>query len=129
MKAKFYSIRSLFFTLLLSCCFAGTINAQAITLSVENYTTGGDGTQASTGDRLIYYIVVTGPAIMINPNVICPVPAGTFYVPGSTTLNNVPFPDQNNTMPWATGGLIPVPGASGEVKIKFEVEVSANTGA
>ncbi|HEX6431797.1 MAG TPA: hypothetical protein VF008_29100, partial [Niastella sp.] len=128
MKAKFYSLRSLFFIVFLLFSSAETIKAQAVALSVSNPTVGGDGTIAKGGDRLIYSIVVTGPVIMINPKVSCPVPVGTFYVPGSTTLNNTPFPDQNNTMPWATAQLIPVPGASGEVTINFEVEVAANFG-
>lgn len=128
MKTQLYPFRSLLFILLSFSC-AETINAQGIDLMVENWTTGGNGSLGGPGDKLIYYIEVTGPQTMINPKVACPIPPGTVYVPNSTTLNGTAFTDQNGTMPWATANLIPVPlPPANKVTIQFEVTIVATGG-
>ena len=129
MKTKFYPLRTLLFTLLLSFGIAETIKAQAIHLDLVDMTTGHDGSQTYPGDSLLYTITVTGPITMINPRVACPVPPGTTYIPQTTTLNGSPFADQFGSMPWATAQLIPTPAsATDAVTIKFRVRVAANSG-
>jgi uncharacterized repeat protein (TIGR01451 family) len=132
MKAKFYSLRSLFFTLLLLFSIGETINAQTIEMMRENETDGGDGTTVSPGQRLIYYIVViNGPATMNNATVTGHVPAGTIYVQGSTTVNGVPVADINNAMPFVTGRLIGTAGTlnpNDVITIQFKVDATANSG-
>src|SRR5690349_11412117 len=132
MKAKFYSLRSLFFIVLLLFSIGETINAQTIEMMRENETDGGDGTTVSPGQRLIYYIVViNGPATMNNATVTGHVPAGTIYVQGSTTVNGVPVADINNAMPFVTGGLIGTAGTlnpNDVITIQFKVDATANSG-
>jgi uncharacterized repeat protein (TIGR01451 family) len=132
MKAKFYSLRSLVFIVLLLFSIGETINAQTIEMIRENETDGGDGTTASPGQRLIYYIVVTnGPATMNNATVTGHAPAGTVYVQGSTTVNGAPVADINNAMPFVTGGLIGTAGTlnpNDVITIQFKADVTANYG-
>lgn len=125
MKAKFYS----FYSLLLFIGFSVTVHAQEITMYGENITAASDGSVALAGNRLWYVIEVTGPMTMINPNVYCPVPAGTRYIPGTTTLDGVSFLPNDTKFPFADPHLIRTPySATDKVVITFEVEVTANTG-
>ena len=48
----------------------------------------------------------TGTAAATGVTLTDPIPAGTTYIAGSTTLNAVAIPDVGGTMPFALGGLI-----------------------
>src|SRR6266540_5366599 len=140
MKSKCYPLKLLFLFLLFWCKLSG-VNAQTMTLSksVENITTGSDGTIASQGDILVYTIIVnnTSTANFINTRLYDNIPAGVSYVTGSTTLNGASVADASGKMPFASsGGLIKSPtyGAgilapNKSVTVTFEVKVTANGGS
>ena len=120
MKTKFY-----FFTLFLLLGFGKTIHAQSIHLDVENFTTGGDGTNATAGNVLVYTINVTSSTTASTGTVIDNIPGGTAYQPGSTVVNGVAVADVNNTMPFAAGNPVSL---SANTTIVFRVMVTANIG-
>ncbi|OQP46609.1 T9SS type A sorting domain-containing protein [Niastella populi] len=139
MNFKFYPLRALLFTLLL---FGFEVmQAQDIIFSktVENFTTGGDGTTAGVGDELIYRINITN---MTAQNFVAcrmydNIPAGVSYIPNSTTMNGAPFADVSGRMPFAASGSyvrsptfgvgILAPGVS--CTVVFRVLVTANGGS
>lgn len=128
MKTKFYPLRTLLFTLLLSFGFTKTINAQTFELRVSDATTGGDGTSTSFGNELRYtFDIEDGDATMNDIMISFAIPAGTTYVPGSTKINGVPVADVNGIMPWTTPRVIPAP-VNGYSRITFYVNVTANSG-
>ena len=139
MKSKCHPLKFLFLFLLLWCKQSG-LNAQTMTLSksVENSTTGSDGSTASQGDILIYTIIVNNSSSgnFINTRLYDNIPAGVSYVAGSTTLNDVSVSDASGKMPFASsGGLIKSPtygngilAPNKSVTVTFEVKVTANGG-
>ena len=112
MNFKFYPLRALLFTLLLFGFKAAQAQDILFSKTVENFTTGGDGTTASVGDELIYRINITN---MTAQNFVAcrmydNIPAGVSYIPNSTTMNGAPFADVSGRMPFsASGGYVRSP--------------------
>jgi uncharacterized repeat protein (TIGR01451 family) len=125
MKTKFYSLKTLFFILLFTLGFGEAINAQSIHLDIENFSTGGDGTNATAGDVLVYTINIASGNTASTGTVIDNIPGGTAYQSGSTVVNGVAVADVNNTMPFAAGNPVSL---SVNTTIVFRVKVTANTG-
>jgi uncharacterized repeat protein (TIGR01451 family) len=77
----------------------------------------------------------TGTANAAGVSLVDPIPPGTTYVAGTTTLNGVSVPDGGGgTMPYATGALVNSPGEPagqvtvGEVAlVTFQVRINAST--
>ncbi len=65
-------------------------------------------TPAVPGAPLEYAVAIqnTGTAAATGVTLTDPIPAGTTYIPGSTTLNAVAIPDVGGMMPFALGALI-----------------------
>ena len=89
-------------------------------------------TPAVPGAPLKYAVAIqnTGTAAATGVTLTDPIPAGTTYIAGSTTLNAVAIPDVGGTMPFALGGLINdlgdppgVIGASRSASLVFQVDV------
>jgi uncharacterized repeat protein (TIGR01451 family) len=126
--------------LLLLWGMAEETQAQSVELSktVANITSGGNGTSAVEGDVLEYTVIVKNmTGINLTSSTLYDnIPAGSIYVPGTTTLNGGGVADVGGNMPYAnTGGLIKSPPASTGVlipgvaaTIKFRVKVTANGG-
>lgn len=79
------------------------------------------------GTTVTYTIAIpnTGTADSSGTTLADPIPAGTSYVPGSTTMNGVAVADIGGVMPFATARLVNSPGgASGQVKIDETATVS-----
>ncbi|HEY8893377.1 MAG TPA: T9SS type A sorting domain-containing protein [Niastella sp.] len=140
MHFKFYFVKLFLIVLLLSMGIANKANAQLQVniLNVYNSTTGAYDSSASAGDILVYSFITTNTS---NSNLTgCRfynnIPAGTSYVTGSTSLNDIPVPDVNGKMPYVgSGGLInPIawdPGILGAgtfAKVTYQVKVTANAG-
>jgi uncharacterized repeat protein (TIGR01451 family) len=67
----------------------------------------------------------TGTAHSSGTTLADPIPAGTTYVPGSTTLNGVAVADVGGTMPFATARAVNSPtGSAGQIKIGETATVS-----
>lgn len=141
MNNQFYAYKRLCIPLiLLAFGFVCKVEAQTLNLSksLENITTGGDGTVASQYDVLQYTIIITNLSApnITNATIFDNIPAGVSYVPGSTTLNGVSTADVGGAMPFAlTGGLINSPSygagvlaANAPATITFRVTVTANGG-
>jgi uncharacterized repeat protein (TIGR01451 family) len=134
MKSQFYSVKALFFSLCLTIGIGRSVNGQTLTKSAENWSTGGDGTTAMFGNLLVYTIVAeAGGEMMTNATLTDIIPAGTAYVPASTTLNGNPVADISGIMPFAAGGSINSPSASpgtlvpgNPATIVFWVKITAN---
>lgn len=137
---KFYSVKLFLIVLLLSMGIANKANAQLqVNISnVYNVTTGAYDSPASAGDTLVYTFITTNTS---NTNVTgCRfsnnIPAGTSYVTGSTTLNDLPVADVSGKMPYVgSGGLInPIaydPGVLSPgtfAKVAYQLKVTANAG-
>jgi len=82
---------------------------------------------------LTYDVVVTNDGTVPATGVTLTdaIPAGTTYVPGSTTLNGAAVPDVAGAMPFATGGLVSSPAApAGQIDVgtsaavRFQVVVN-----
>jgi uncharacterized repeat protein (TIGR01451 family) len=124
MKMKFYSMKVLCFSLLLSIGIGNSVKGQTISLTMENLSTGLSGTVARPNQVLAYTISGSSTA---DATLIDDIPAGTSYVAGSTTLNGSPVADVSSGMPYAnTGGVIPL--ALNPFTVVFQVVVSANLG-
>ncbi len=87
------------------------------------------------GGTVTYTIAIpnTGTANSSGTTFADPIPAGTTYVPGSTTLNGGVVADVGGAMPFATARQVNSPGgASGQIKIgetatvSFRVTINAN---
>ena len=139
MNSLFYSLRSILFFLLV-VFFGNAVMAQLqVTKSMNNVTTGGDGTVAYTGDMLEYSIAAknVSSANVINATLYDNIPAGSSYVTGSTKLNGVSVADVSGNMPFiGNGGLINSPGYTSGIlapnataTVVFRVRVNANVGA
>jgi len=139
MNSLFYSLRSILIFLLV-VFFGNAVMAQLqVTKSMNNVTTGGDGTVAYTGDMLEYSIAAknVSSANVINATLYDNIPAGSSYVTGSTKLNGVSVADVSGNMPFiGNGGLINSPGYTSGVlapnataTVVFRVRVNANVGA
>ncbi|WP_207511873.1 T9SS type A sorting domain-containing protein [Longitalea luteola] len=133
-------MRALLLALLL-LGFKARTQAQAVldfVKTMENFSTGGDGTTAMVGNVLIYTITVRN---LTSQNFVASrlydnVPAGVRYVPGSTTLNGAAIADNSGVMPFAGSGRyinsptygsgILAPNAT--ATIRFRVIVTANGG-
>lgn len=140
MNLKFYPLRAMLLALLL-LGFKARTQAQAVldfVKTMENFSTGGDGTTAMSGNILIYTITVRN---LTSQNFVASrlydnVPAGVMYVPGSTTLNGAAIADNSGAMPFAGSGRYinsPTYGAgilapNGTATIKFRVVITANGG-
>ena len=136
MKTKFYSIKALFLFVLLTVGI-GKLNAQSIVKTVQNLSTGGDGASASRDNFLSYTITISMPGDQssLASELTDNIPAGTAYVPGSTTLNGVLVADVNGAMPFASpheihsilapAGILDF---SSITVLKFRVKVTANGG-
>ena len=140
MKRNFYPLKVLFLSFFLCSIYAGVYaQTMVVAKSVENITTGSDGTTASEGDILQYTITInnTSASNFINTKLYDNIPAGVSYVAGSTTLNAVSVSDASGKMPFASsGGLINSPSYApgilspfGGVVVTFEVKVTANGGS
>ena len=140
MSFKFYPLRALLFALLL-LGFKARTQAQAVlqfAKTVENFSTGGDGTTASMGNILIYTITVKNltSTNFVSSKLYDNIPAGVTYIIGSTTLNGAAVADVSGKMPYSgSGSLIKSPTyASGilapnvTATIIFKVKVSSNGG-
>lgn len=107
-------------------------------MTVANITTGGNGTSASEGNILEYTIIVKNLSTVNYTNAVLydNIPAGSAYVPNSTSLNGTPVADASGIMPYAnTGGIIQSPAAGLGVllpnvpaTVKFRVRITANGG-
>lgn len=112
MNFKFYPLSALLFTLLLFGFKAAQAQDILFSKTVENFTTGGDGTTASVGDELIYRINITNMTAQnfVASKMYDNIPAGVSYIPNSTTLNGAPFADVSGRMPFsASGGYVRSP--------------------
>src|SRR5438105_4523439 len=135
--SKFLLIPLLLFVINIgSKAYSQTLN---LSKSVEDVTTGGDGSVASQYDTLEYTIIlnnlsssnITGATLFDN------IPAGVSYVPGSTTLNGVSVADVSSKMPYSnSGGLVNSPlygpgilAPNVAATIIFRVKVTANGGS
>jgi uncharacterized repeat protein (TIGR01451 family) len=123
--------------------FLPVVNATKIAAKVA----GSAGSNVLPGDTIEYTIVVrnTGSIIAAGVKFSDAIPAGTAYVPNSTTLNGLAVADISGAMRYATPNLINSPGKVGgsllvdttpatltdnEAVIKFQVKVnSTNTPA
>lgn len=126
--------------LLLLWGMAHQTQAQTLELSksVANVTTGGNGTSASEGHILEYTIIVKNLSTWnyTNTTLYDNIPAGSAYVPASTSLNGTPIGDLAGKMPYSsTGSLVRSPSTSAGILlpnipavIKFRVRVTANGG-
>lgn len=139
MNFKFYPLRALLFTLLLFGIKATQAQDIIFSKTVENFTTGGDGTTASVGDELIYRINITNMTAQnfVASRMYDNIPAGVSYIPNSTTMNGAPFADVSGRMPFAASGSyvrsptfgvgILAPGVA--CNVVFRVLVTANGGS
>jgi uncharacterized repeat protein (TIGR01451 family) len=138
MHKHFYSVRFFFIALLLSICFGSAVNGQMY-YTGYNVSTGGNTTTASYGNIMRYEVYAKNSiysSAITDATLYANIPAGTTYVPGSTTENGVPVPDVNGKMPFAgSGRLINAtstnPGLldrETKVIIQFKTQVTANTG-
>jgi uncharacterized repeat protein (TIGR01451 family) len=139
MNFKFYPLRALLFTLLLFGFKATQAQDIIFSKSVENFTTGGDGTTAGVGDELIYRISITN--MTADNYVACKmydnIPAGVSYKANSTRLNGAAFADVSGRMPFsANGGYIRSPtygigilAPAAPCTVEFRVIVTANGGS
>ncbi|KAA2243792.1 T9SS type A sorting domain-containing protein [Chitinophaga agrisoli] len=71
---------------------------------------------------------------LTNARLSYPIPVGTVYIPGSTTINNGTVPDVNGKMPFADiqGNVLgsgTLPAGGGSIDVKFRVQVIASSGA
>jgi uncharacterized repeat protein (TIGR01451 family) len=130
MKLQLYSMRVLFFSLLLSIGMGNAVNGQTVTKTVENFTTGGDGTTATEGNILIYTITIStaGSVVVTNATLTDNIPAGTAYVPQSTTFQGASMSDVNGNMPFAASGNLGILRPDATFIIGFRVKVIANGG-
>ncbi len=138
MYKQFYFVRCFFISLLLSIGISNAVNAQTLTVSRINQSTGADGATAVTGDIMLYTITVTNSTsdYIIETSLYGSLPAGTIYVTGSTTVNGIAVADVNGKMPFAgSGGLINSPSAAGGIlapnlsaTVKFMAKVTTNGG-
>jgi uncharacterized repeat protein (TIGR01451 family) len=87
------------------------------------------------GGTVTYTISIpnTGTADSSGTTLADPIPTGTTYVPGSTTLNGVAVADVAGAMPFATARLVNSPGgAAGQIKmgqtatVSFRVTINPN---
>lgn len=120
-------MRVLFFSLLLLTGLGNAVNGQTLILSAEDYTTGGDGTQASAGDIFVYTITVNGQSSTSNATVTAKAPAGTSYVTGSTIVNGVPVSDVNGVMPYTNGVTFSL-ASYPTYTVEYRVKVTSNMG-
>lgn len=140
MNLKFYPLKALLLCLLL-LGFKARTQAQAVldfVKTVENFSTGGDGTTASVGNILIYTISIRNLTAQnfVASRLYDNIPAGVAYITNSTTLNGAAVPDNSGVMPYAvSGGYINSPTyGSGflapnvTATIIFRVRVTANGG-
>ena len=140
MNLKFYPLRALLLALLL-LGFKARTQAQAaldFVKTVENFSTGGDGSTAMVGNILIYTITVRNLTAQnyVATKLYDNVPGGVAYIANSTTLNGGAVADNAGAMPYAgsgkyinsptygTGILAPNVTAT----IIFRVKVTANGG-
>lgn len=126
--------------LLLLWGMAEKSQAQALDLSksVANITTGGNGTNAVEGNILEYTIIIKNLSAWNFTNALLydNIPAGSTYLPGTTTLNGAAVADVAGKMPYAsTGGSVNSPAAATgtltpnvPATVKFRVKVTANGG-
>jgi uncharacterized repeat protein (TIGR01451 family) len=140
MYRKFYSLSVFFISLLLSIGIGNAVNAQTIEMFRENWTDGGDGTQATLGDEMLYRITTTNTTSsnITSSTIYGHIPAGTFYVTGSTKVNDVAVSDVNGKMPFAGtgGGLINSPSFGPGILspntaaiVEYKVKLMANMGS
>ena len=89
-------------------------------------------TPAVPGEPLEYAVTIqnSGTAAATGVTLTDPIPAGTTYIAGSTTLNAIAIPDVGGMMPFALGGLINdlgdlpgVIGAGRSASLVFQVTV------
>jgi uncharacterized repeat protein (TIGR01451 family) len=106
MNFKFYPLRALLFTLLLFGFKAMQAQDILFAKTVENFSTGGDGTTAGVGDELIYTITITNLTAQnfVASKMYDNIPAGVSYKANSTTMNGAPFADVSGRMPFAASG-------------------------
>ncbi|NML20499.1 DUF11 domain-containing protein [Pseudoflavitalea sp. G-6-1-2] len=116
------------------------VKAQSLDLSktVKNVTTSSAGNLAKEGDILEYTIIVRNltSVLLTGTTLIDNIPAGSSYVPASTTLNTGAVADASGNMPYTGSGSLVnsplrpagvlAPGAS--ATIAFRVKVTANGG-
>ncbi len=79
------------------------------------------------GAQVTYTISIpnSGTADSSGTTLVDPIPAGTTYVPNSTTLNGVAIADVGGAMPFATTRLVNSPGGSaGQIKMGETATVS-----
>ncbi|MBO9200310.1 MULTISPECIES: T9SS type A sorting domain-containing protein [Niastella] len=141
MNFKFYPLRALLLALLFLGFKASTQAQLKMLKEVKNFTTGGDGTTANSGDVLIYTITITNLGTTQNyiaSKLYDNIPPGVVYVTGSTTLNGSAVTDKSGgVMPYAgTGGAINAPSYApgiinplGSAIVKFRVTVTGNGGS
>lgn len=140
MNLKFYPLKALLLCLLL-LGFKARTQAQAVldfVKTVENFSTGGDGTTASVGNILIYTISIRNLTTQnfVASKLYDNIPAGVAYITGSTTLNGAAVADNSGVMPYAgNGGYINSPTYGSGIlapnvtaTIIFRVRVTANGG-
>ena len=138
MHNQFYSIKNFFISLLLSIGIGITVNGQTVDMYRENWSTGGDGTQTTAGDIMYYKVTTTNTTSsnMTTSSIYGNIPAGTYYVAGSTQVNGVAVADVNGKMPFSSGGgLINSPtqgpgvlAPSASAVVEYFVKVGGNYG-
>ncbi|WP_205508687.1 T9SS type A sorting domain-containing protein [Longitalea arenae] len=140
MNLKFYPLRAMLFFLMLFSIKSGVQAQLTFFKTVENFTTGGDGTTAEQGDELIYtmYITNTSTQNYIACRLYDNVPAGVSYIAGSTRMNGTLVTDKTGAVMPFSGNGSPVRSPSygagilapnSQCIITFRVRVSANGGS
>ncbi|HEY1201542.1 MAG TPA: T9SS type A sorting domain-containing protein [Niastella sp.] len=106
-----YYVSVFFISLLLSGGLGITAAAQTVQLDQYNSSSGGGGGTALYDNIMRYTITATNEttAPINNSVVYANIPAGTLYVPASTTVNGISVLDVNGKMPFGSGGLINTP--------------------
>src|SRR5262249_51003083 len=89
-----------------------TTNTASTTIPLIDGSKSVSPTAATPNDILTYTITIpnTGTANAAGVTLADPIPSGTTYVAGSTTLNGTAVPDVSGAMPFATGREVHSPG-------------------
>jgi uncharacterized repeat protein (TIGR01451 family) len=137
MQKLSYSICAFLISLFLLTGIGITVTAQTVQLDQYNTSSGGGGGTALYNNILQYTITAANETSVniTNSVVYVNIPAGTTYVPASTTVDGVSVPDVNGKMPFGSGGLINTPtyglgvlAPNTSVVIQYRVKVIANRG-
>lgn len=119
----------------LASCYYPTIAPVIEALKTSTKVAGSAGTSVRVGDTLEYRIVIrnTGNFPAAGVTFVDPIPAGTTYVPNSTTYNYAltgtkaqqPLADVAGAMPFVTARLIQTPNQGGGVLLVDSTGIGA----